>query len=192
MSADTLDGRDLVRDTPYRSGGWHAYMAHPGGRLGNSQGELAGGLDVRGDGGYVVAPPSLHKSGGRYRWASAWQPESPPMAPWLVELLRPKAVSPDVIAPRGREHRHGLDPYLAAALDGEARDVASAPAGQRNGRLNLAAWRLGRLVDAGLAQHVVVEVLLVAARTAGLSDHEALATIRSGLEAGLRNPRRVA
>ncbi|HXM55109.1 MAG TPA: bifunctional DNA primase/polymerase, partial [Candidatus Dormibacteraeota bacterium] len=170
------------------SGGWHGYMAHPGDdRLGNSQGVLGAGLDVRGDGGYVVAPPSLHKSRGRYRWATPWPAELPPMAPWLVSLLRPKPV------PHGRTdgrqpERHGLDPYLAAALDGEAREVASAPSGQRNGRLNRAAWRLGRLLNGEPVEHLVTEVLLIAARTAGLDDREALATIRSGLAAGTRNP----
>jgi hypothetical protein len=172
------------------SGGWHGYMAHPGEHLGNSQGQLGAGLDVRGDGGYVVAPPSLHACGQRYRWPAPPPPELPPMAPWLLALLRPKPVHPDRL--EGPRPRHGLDPYLAAALDGEARDVASAPQGQRNGRLNLAAYRLGRLLDDTLAMHAVAEVLLVAARTAGLGDHEAAGTIRSGLAAGLRNPRRVA
>jgi hypothetical protein len=171
------------------SGGWHGYMAHPGEHLGNSQGQLGAGLDVRGDGGYVVAAPSLHASGGRYRWPAPISAELPPLAPWLLALLRPP-VHPDRI--EGPQPRHGLDRYLAAALDGEAREVASAPHGRRNGRLNLAAYRLGRLLDATRAMHVVEEVLLVAARTAGLSDHEASATIRSGLAAGLRNPRRVA
>jgi hypothetical protein len=171
------------------SGGWHGYLPHPGEHLGNSQGLLGTGLDVRGDGGYVVAPPSLHGSGGRYHWPEPRPLELPPMPPWLLALLRPP-VHPGRV--QGQRQRHGLDRYLAAALDGEAREVASAPHGQRNGRLNLAAYRLGRLLGNRPAVHVVEEVLLVAARTAGLGDHEALATIRSGLAAGLRNPRRVA
>jgi Bifunctional DNA primase/polymerase, N-terminal len=169
------------------SGGWHGYMTHPGDRLGNSQGELGAGLDIRGDGGYVVAPPSRHKSGGRYHWASPGPAELPPMAPWLVALLRP-APKPRGPVDGRQPQRHGLDPYLAAALDGEAREVAAAPTGQRNGRLNRAAWRMGRLLNGEPVEHLVTEVLLVAARTAGLDDREALATIRSGLDAGLRNP----
>jgi bifunctional DNA primase/polymerase-like protein/AAA domain-containing protein len=35
----------------------------------NSQSEIAEKIDVRGEGGYVVAPPSLHPNGKRYRWA---------------------------------------------------------------------------------------------------------------------------
>ena len=43
-----------------RSGGWHYYFRHPGGRVPNSAGKLAPYVDVRGDGGYVVAYGVLH------------------------------------------------------------------------------------------------------------------------------------
>jgi hypothetical protein len=43
-------------------GGRHLYFAHPGGLTRNRAG-LAQGIDLRGDGGYVVAPPSIHPSG---------------------------------------------------------------------------------------------------------------------------------
>ena len=49
-------------------GGQHWYYRHPGGELRNSAGLLGDGLDVRGDGGYVVAPPSVHESGHAYKW----------------------------------------------------------------------------------------------------------------------------
>ena len=46
--------------------GWHLYFralqAEPTGCSSD------GGLDVRGEGGYVIAPPSIHASGARYRW----------------------------------------------------------------------------------------------------------------------------
>lgn len=48
-------------------GGRHLYFAHPGNPVKNKVG-LAPGLDLRGDGGYVVAPPSVHISGGIYQW----------------------------------------------------------------------------------------------------------------------------
>lgn len=44
-------------------GGRHLYFAHPGGSVANSSGRLGAGLDVRADGGYVVAPPSTHVQG---------------------------------------------------------------------------------------------------------------------------------
>ena len=51
------------------AGGRHLYFRHPGGKVRNST-DLYPGLDVRGDGGYVVAPPSLHANGERYVWVN--------------------------------------------------------------------------------------------------------------------------
>ncbi len=49
-------------------GGRHLFFQHPGGYVPNSSGRLGPGLDIRGDGGYVIVPPSLHASGQRYEW----------------------------------------------------------------------------------------------------------------------------
>lgn len=48
------------------SGGYHFYFSMQSGQLKNSVGLLGEGIDTRGEGGYVVAPPSLHISGNRY------------------------------------------------------------------------------------------------------------------------------
>src|SRR5947209_17780690 len=51
------------------SGGWHLYYRHPGSPVPCSQGRLGVGIDVRGHGGYVVLPPSIHPATKRpYRW----------------------------------------------------------------------------------------------------------------------------
>lgn len=54
------------------SGGLHFYFKyderHP---VMNGTSSIGPGLDVRGEGGYVVAPPSLHATGNRYRWGVA-------------------------------------------------------------------------------------------------------------------------
>lgn len=53
-------------------GGTHYYFEMPDGvRLGNSAGQLGRGLDIRGDGGFVVAPPSIHISGAEYEISRA-------------------------------------------------------------------------------------------------------------------------
>lgn len=49
-------------------GGQHVYFSYPAGGVRNSAGALGDGLDVRGDGGFVVAPPSVHVSGNAYAW----------------------------------------------------------------------------------------------------------------------------
>lgn len=69
------------------SGGWHYYFQHPGGYQGNLQGSattaspLGPGLDFRGDGGMVVAPPSIHASGASYKWIA--EKFLPALPTWL-------------------------------------------------------------------------------------------------------------
>jgi len=48
--------------------GEHLFFRYPGQHIKNSVSKLAEGVDVRGDGGYVVAAPSLYANGQRYRW----------------------------------------------------------------------------------------------------------------------------
>ena len=54
-------------ETRTGGGGRHLYFGHRGEMLHNRVG-IAPGVDLRGDGGYVVAPPSIHASGESYRW----------------------------------------------------------------------------------------------------------------------------
>ena len=66
--------------------GWHVYFRHPGNgtQISNRAGILPH-LDVRGDGGYVIAPPSVHPSGTRYAWIKS--PEAVPLAELPANLL---------------------------------------------------------------------------------------------------------
>jgi len=54
------------------SGGLHVYFRYPkpGTEIYNSAGQVGLGIDVRGKGGYVVAPPSIHPNGSRYVWVT--------------------------------------------------------------------------------------------------------------------------
>jgi hypothetical protein len=85
-------------------GGRHLFFRHPGGKVKNSEGDrgLGRGVDVRGDGGYVVGPGSLHASGGRYSWEWSACPDDVPLAElpeaWVRLLRSSKTDSP--IAPR--------------------------------------------------------------------------------------------
>jgi Bifunctional DNA primase/polymerase, N-terminal/Primase C terminal 1 (PriCT-1) len=57
-------------------------------------GQIALGIDVRADGGYAIAPPSLHINGRRYAWNVDYHPEFVALAPmpqWLVD----QAVAPE-------------------------------------------------------------------------------------------------
>ena len=72
-----------------REGGVHLYFQHPGGQpIGNRV--LAPGIDIRADSGYVVLPPSIHKSGRRYVGEFDWiEPCQLPTA-LLEQLRRPR------------------------------------------------------------------------------------------------------
>jgi hypothetical protein len=70
-------------------GGVHVYLRHPGVPVATRKGVLPG-MDVRGDGGFVVAPPSRHANGGQYHWDVDCHPEDAPLAdlpPWLLPAL---------------------------------------------------------------------------------------------------------
>lgn len=62
-------------------GGMHFYLRHPGAEMRNSAGKFGAGFDVRGDGGYVVAPPSV-VGGRRYEVDEESAPAAIPKA-WL-------------------------------------------------------------------------------------------------------------
>lgn len=71
----------IVAATP--GGGWHMYYTHPGvgqkvsNEVNSDPNGPFAGIDVRGDGGYVIAPPSNHWQGGTYEWEQKGQP-----GPW--------------------------------------------------------------------------------------------------------------
>ena len=69
--------------------GKHLYSLWPAGTpIRNSASTLAQGLDVRGEGGYVVVPPSVHPSGAIYQWAGTGEDAQILPAPaWLLEML---------------------------------------------------------------------------------------------------------
>jgi putative DNA primase/helicase len=89
---------------------WFLWLAGYGIR--NSSGEtgIGPGVDVRGAGGYVVAPPSLHMSGGRYAWSEGWSPANVPLATapaWLADLASKKARMGTAAVPLGDDSVFG-------------------------------------------------------------------------------------
>ncbi|MDP3890335.1 bifunctional DNA primase/polymerase [Nocardioides sp.] len=85
--------------------GTHFYFRADGHDFGNAEHALkAYGVNVRGRGGFVVGPGSLHANGARYRVTSDVPPA--PIPPWLVAALTPPQEAPsghgeDPFAPRG-------------------------------------------------------------------------------------------
>lgn len=145
-------------------GGHHLYFSHPGGVLHNRVG-LATGIDIRGDGGYVVAPPSRHISGARYAWAPGHAPdqiEFASMPEWLIKLIS----SDDRRAGRSRDHWCKL--VQTGVSEGERnRTIASLS---------------GHLLWHGVDPDVVMEMLMCWNRVRcnpPLSDEDVVKTIES-------------
>ena len=66
-------------------GGEHYYFQHPGREIRNIA-DIRPGLDIRGDGGYIVAPPSVHASQNPYKWDGETA-QVAPLPRWLFTLL---------------------------------------------------------------------------------------------------------
>jgi putative DNA primase/helicase len=81
------------------SGGRHIFFRHPGIPIRNIQADKTGvtklgrGLDVRGDGGFIVAPGSIHMSSNTYEWIDV-DIEIAEMPDWLLQLLSKKEKAP--------------------------------------------------------------------------------------------------
>jgi hypothetical protein len=78
--------------------GIHFYFGWPEDiEVRNTASRLGAGIDTRGEGGYVVLPPSTHPSGATYRWANELEPAHAPQ--WLLALLAPKVVERGAASP---------------------------------------------------------------------------------------------
>jgi hypothetical protein len=152
----------------------------------NSAGRLGPHIDVRADGGYVIGEGSRI---GERAYAARDERTPVPLPPWIAGLLKDAhAAAAGLPVPRGGARGTA---YAMAALRDETRMVAAARPGTRNDTLNRAAFCLGQLVAAGfLPPLAVVSALAGSAERAGLPADEARRTIRSGLAAGARYPRR--
>ena len=171
------------------SGGWHLVYAQPDREIHNSVNRVGPGIDVRGSGGYVIAPPSLHAAGDRYVWTREGDP--PPMPEWLDHAVdRPAPERRSATANEPIRLSEAVDRWAAVAMSGEIDRVRHAPEGCRNHTLNRAAFALGQITGAGLLDSSEVEARLRdAALSAGLGERESMLTIRSGLSAGEARPR---
>jgi Bifunctional DNA primase/polymerase, N-terminal/AAA domain len=163
----------------------------------NRRGMLPPGMDVRGDGGYLIVPPSQLRDGRTYKIITPANFLHFAEAPdWLYKLLEDPggASAAESSATNGRAFHDGQEcAWGLAILRRCADDVACAPEGNRNNILNAVAYRLGRLVGGGfLDRSEVEEELRNAARSNGYVASDGLraaeATIRSGIDAGILKP----
>lgn len=103
----------------------------------NSAGRLGKGIDTRGEGGYIVAPPSIHESGALYAWEASSDPEDVPLAD-LPEWLNPDRAKPSQLA---TGNLIGVEPAAVAKANGSPVE--------EGGRNMAAASLAGQYISAG-------------------------------------------
>lgn len=168
------------------SGGLHYYLAHPGKHTPNKAG-VRPGIDIRGDGGYVVAPPS-EIEGVAYTWKVGLSTGYGDYVELAPKRERPRRDdSPRRVA-------EGTTRYGERALEEECSEVERASEGTRNDRLNQAAFAIGQLVAGGeITEDDGARALYSAAVNCGLvaddGERSVWATINSGISAGGKHPR---
>lgn len=180
----------IVTQTP--RGGQHFWFKYVPG-IKNSAGKIGPGIDVRGAGGYVIAPPSRRADGIEYQFL-ADDKDGPADAPqWLRDRLTAKS---ETKSDKGKSPGNGRadDNYARVVLERECAAVATAKPGTRNHTLNRAAFSLGQLVAGGLLKEAEVSDRLYGAAIAcGLAKDDgaraAWNSIASGLGAGKKQPR---
>jgi hypothetical protein len=177
--------------------GEHHYFGQTHPPLGNRTGELPDGIDVRGIGGFVIGPGALLPDGFGWRMAPAHSTDLPQLPPWLERMLRAEVI-PVHDHDNGNGNGNGSssvsqreERYAKAALEAGVDEIRTAPNGKRNTVLNSVAFRLGRMIARGWIDRNKVENCLLHAafqlkNEDGLT--AVLATIKSGLDAGLRKP----
>jgi hypothetical protein len=178
------------------SGGYHLYLQQPEGEpLGNRTGTLPKGVDVRGAGGWTVAPGTVFQ---QWQWVgnAAKLAAAPPVPTWIVEAIQAQktteqkvTTSPTSSGDADKRERA----YAQAALNNAANKLAATAKGGRNEELNAAAYSLGKMVARGWIGQATVEGRLYdAAQTCGAikddGEKAARETIKSGIEAGLKEP----
>jgi Bifunctional DNA primase/polymerase, N-terminal/Primase C terminal 1 (PriCT-1) len=123
-------------------GGHHSLFRPPGGIVPNSAGKLGAGVDIRGENGFIVAPPSLHICGRPYAISVDHHPEDIPLAeppPWLTALVKSDA------------------PVRVSTQEWRKRIGSIFPEGQRNDSLTRVC---GHLLAHGIDRHVCLDIIL--------------------------------
>lgn len=146
--------------------GKHLYFKIPENiELKCSTSKIANHIDIRANGGYVVAPPSVHENGHQYTWENFALNQGFPEAPsWLISLITNAEKQP-------------------LPVSGVLEEIASAPEGERNDTLYRRAISLiGRAMRKNLNTAEIKENIINAGMLSGLSKEEATKTFDNALK----------
>jgi len=170
--AGLVDGAGLLVRTP--TGGAHVYFPATPGREQRSWQAATAGVDFRGDGGYIIAPPSRRIIDGHVRHYEVADIAAHSVGTVdtarLRDFLDPRPVAP----PRASSNSMDVDSERLAAW------VAGRGEGERNRGLF---WAACRLAENGVSATDALDALGAAAQSAGLGDREITTTVRSAYRA---------
>lgn len=154
-----------------RSGGLHMLFRHREG-MRNSASRIAEGIDVRGDGGYIIWWPAAGLDIVDRSPAAQWPA-------WLAEQAMPPP--PSKMDPAATEQTlRDADRYAAGAVRAAIQSVLTAPQGRRNDTLNGEVYSLARFVPQGLlTAGQIAQAMAAAGLQAGLNQREIEKTIAS-------------
>jgi hypothetical protein len=205
---DVLPDRSI---TLTANNGEHNFFGKPQGEpIGNSSGALPPGIDVRGAGGYVIAPGSITGADGEWLQADdtpnlieSFKAGTIPVLPdWLAAIIRsPKDRTERETSPAAPEQRTAASHQVSTrqrawaqkALDANCRELAGMSEGGRNNALNAIGYRMGRMIARDWIERSTVESALEdACKRNGLLSEDGrrsvLATIKSGIGDGMGVP----
>ena len=180
------------------SGGRHYYFRYPENRtIKNSAGKVGKGLDIRGDGGYVIAAPSVREDGKSYRVYHDAEIEEAPE--WLLKLAEKKETPS--MSMGGFTFSDGVEravdfpeQYKKSILENEIKTLADAPEGERNHTLfRVAANLYGYVAGGTFDEDEVYTALTGACYENGLmaDKTEVEHTIKSAKNAGVKSPKKI-
>lgn len=157
-------------------------------------------VDVKAEGGYIVAPPSMGEQGRPYMWLDAPEDIEPaPLPGWVPAVIAERRARPERPARSGAPvvpsaPSAGTTPLAAGALRNLVDEVSHTPEGGgphggRDNGLFHAAARMGEFVAGGqITEGEVRDALTTAGITCGLPDRDVARAIASGLTSGAEQP----
>ncbi len=211
LDIDRKHGNDGYREVPdwqdrspiitkTTTGGAHLWFNHDGPPLQSKTAAIGPGVDVKGEVGYVILPPSVlgpskEGPGGTYSFEKGGLEDFEAIPPFPDDLrarIRTKTNRTGQ-APRSDPPSEDTPWHKAAMQELEAAcsKVSKAPEGERNDTLNQCGFMLGMVIGGGwLDEQTARHRLSEAARETGLDDDEIERTVEGALSAGRESPRR--
>jgi hypothetical protein len=189
------------------SGGLHFWFRVPAGaQIKNSRGSLKKaecGVDIKTDGGYVLAPgsrmdPAEDGSERVYEMLDD-SPElqhAPELPQFIVDLIAPIEAATEEVRPSATIVRLGARDgvgareraYARSVLDAEISNLASTPPGGRNDAVNAVAYRIGRIVGAGWLAEAEGRQALMQAVGGWKNPKKTIGTLNRGFRSGMTKP----